>query len=120
MLYLATSSSPCHQNVDRYYLARIRRLAKKRRLRILKDWTGQYSLVDANVEPPRALVGLEHASLSDIKTAVATPLPPPRPPRKRPPVAHLTDTIEPQPSQANHPAASSFTHLVDLLKGGAS
>jgi len=114
MLYIASSSPPCHQNVvERTRLARVRRVAKKRGLRILKDWTGRYNLVDTHVEPPRALVGLEHASLSDIEAAVFTPLPPPRPPRKRNGGA---------PQQASHPAAASFTRLVDLLKaqGGAS
>src|SRR5262245_11335350 len=82
---IASPPSPDNQNVDRNRLARIRRQARKRGHRVLKDWTGSYSLIDAYVEPPRALAGLEHASLSDIETAVFTPLPPPRPPRKRPP-----------------------------------
>ena len=109
-----------NQNVERNHLARIRRQAKKRGHRVLKDWTGEYSLVDANVEPPRALAGLEHASLEAIEVAVTTPLPPPRPPRKRPAMARLEDNGSPQPSQAPHPAAANFTSLVDFLKGGAT
>jgi hypothetical protein len=118
MLHITSHS----QNGERNLLARIRRQARKRGLRVLKDWTGSYNLVDTHIEPPRALVGLEHASLSDIEAAVRTPLPPPRPTRKRPPVERLTEVIEPQPSQASPSAAAAagFTDLVDLLKGSAS
>jgi hypothetical protein len=115
MLHITSHS----QNGERNLLARIRRQARKRGLRVLKDWTGSYNLVDTHIEPPRALVGLEHASLSDIEAAVRTPLPPPRPTRKRPPVERLTEAVEPS-SQASHPAAGGFTDLVDLLKGGTS
>jgi len=97
------------------HLARIRKQAKRRGLRVLKDFTGNYNLVSTHTEPPRALAGLEHASLSDIEVAVFTPLPPPRPPRQR--VARLAD---PQPSQTSHPAAASFVSLVDLLNGGGA
>jgi hypothetical protein len=120
MLHIASPPPPNNQNVDRNRLARIRRQARKRGFRILKDWTGAYNLVDTHVEPPRALAGLEHASLADIETAVTTPLPPPRPPRKRSTVERLTGPVGPQPSQASHPAADSFTHLVNLLNGGAA
>jgi hypothetical protein len=108
------------QNVDRNRLARIRRWAKRRGHRVLKDWTKQYSLVDANVEPPRALAGLEHASLEDIEVAVTTPLPPPRPSHKRPPMARLEGNGSPQPSQASHPPARSFEVLIDLLNRSAT
>jgi|SRR6516162_396844 hypothetical protein len=101
--------------VERNRLARIRRQAKKRGLRVLTDWTGNYNLVATHVEPPRALAGLEHASLESIETAVTTPLPPPRPPRQRLRVERLTT-----PPQASHPAAESFTTLVDLLNGGGA
>jgi hypothetical protein len=114
MLLLTPPSSP----VERNRLARVRRQAKKRGLRVLKDWTGAYNLVDTHVEPPRALAGLQHASLDDIETAVTIPLPPPRPPRQRPRVERLTEL--PRPPQAPHPAAESFTHLVDLLNGGGA
>jgi hypothetical protein len=118
--HIASSSSPRHQNVDRNRLARIRRWAKRRGHRVLKDWTGQYSLVDANVEPPRALAGLEHASLSDIEVAVTTPPPPPRPSRKRQPMARLEGNGSPQSPQASHPGARSFEVLIDLLNRSAS
>src|SRR5262245_57082767 len=120
MLHIASVLPPHNQNVERKRLARIRRQARKRGCRVLKDWTGQWNLVDTHVEPPRALAGLEHVSLSDIETAVTTPTPPPRPPRKRPPVERLTEPPASPASQANHPAAASFTNLVELLKGSAS
>ena len=116
MLHIATSSPPCHLNVERNHLARIRRQAKKRGFRILK--AGTYSMVDdARISPPRALAGLEHRPLAEIESAVATPLPPPRPPRQRSAVGRLTEA---QPSQASHPAADSFVSLIDLVKESAS
>jgi hypothetical protein len=118
--HIGPQPPPNNKKYERNHLARLRRQAKKRGLRVLKDFTGSYNLVDTHVEPPRALAGLEHACLSDIETAVTTPLPPPRPPRKRQPAARLDGNGLPQPSQASHPAATSFTTLVDLLKGGAS
>jgi hypothetical protein len=115
MLHIGPLRPTHNQNVDRNRLARIRRQARKRGLRVLKDWTGGWNLVDAHVEPPRALVGLEHTSLEVIETVIATPLPPARPrSQKRPAVERLTP-------QASHPAASSFTGLVEqLMKGGVS
>jgi hypothetical protein len=65
-------------NGERNHLARIRRQAKKRGFRVLKDWTGTFSLVDAKIEPPRALIGLVHVPLPKIETAVTTALPPPK------------------------------------------
>jgi hypothetical protein len=41
-------------------LARIRRLARGRGFRILRDWQGTFSLVDTKIEPPRALTELFH------------------------------------------------------------
>ena len=117
LLHIASPIPPNNQNVDRNRLARIRRQARKRGFRVLRDWTGAYNLVDTHVEPPRALAGLEHTSLSDIETAVTTPLPPPRPPRKRSPVERLTEPVGVQPPQAPHPAAASFGSLIDLLNG---
>jgi hypothetical protein len=63
------------------YLARVRRQATKRGLKIRKDWSGGFNLITTNTVPPRALAGLEHVSLSEIEAAVCTPLPPPRPAR---------------------------------------
>jgi hypothetical protein len=109
-----------NQNLERNHLARVRRRARQRGLRILKDFTGRYNLVDTHVEPPRALAGLEHSSLDVIENALAVPLPPPRPPRK-PQMARLEGNGSSQPSQASHPAVSSFSVLVeDLLKRSAS
>jgi hypothetical protein len=116
MLHI-TSPLPS-DNGARNQLARIRRLAKKRGFRVLKDWTGTFSLVDAKIEPQRALIGLVHVPLSKIEDAVSTPLPPPRPPQKRSTVAEV---IKSQLSQADHPAAANFVRLVELLsKGGVS
>jgi hypothetical protein len=105
MLHINARLPSDNQNSDRNRLARIRRQARKRGFRVLKDWTGGYNLVDTHVEPPRALPGLEHAPLQDIETAVTTPLP-----RKRPTVERLTP-------QASHPTADSIVSLIDLLKG---
>jgi hypothetical protein len=74
MLHI-TSPLPS-DNGERRALARIRRLAKKRGFRVLKDWTGTFSLVDAKIEPQRALIGLVHVPLLKIEDAVSTPLPP--------------------------------------------
>ena len=76
MLYLAPASPT--RNDDRNALARLRRLARERGLRILKDWTGTWSLVDAKIEPQRALVGLVHVSLAKIEAELGRPLPAPR------------------------------------------
>lgn len=81
MLHLTPASPTCKNN-DRNHLARIRRFAKKRGFRVLKDWSGTWSLVDARIQPPRALVGLVHVTLARIETAVLTPLPE-VPPRRR-------------------------------------
>jgi hypothetical protein len=80
------------------YLNRLRRHARARGFRILKDWTGIYSLVDARIAPQRALDGLTHVSLAAIGTALATPLPPPKPkPARRAtpvePMARLVETL---------------------------
>jgi len=60
------------------YLAQLRRIAERRGFRILKDWTGTRSLIDAEIEPPRALMGLWHVSLNRIEAALMVPLPPPK------------------------------------------
>jgi hypothetical protein len=59
-------------------LMRLRRLARKRGFRILRDWQGTFSLVDTRIEPPRALSGLTHVPLAVIGEAVLAPLPPPK------------------------------------------
>src|SRR5262249_55809739 len=82
MLHIASALPSDNQNLDRNHLARIRRLAKKRGFRVLKDWSGSWSLVDARIQPPRALVGLVHVTLTKIEIAVLTPLPE-IPPRRR-------------------------------------
>jgi hypothetical protein len=138
MLHMASSPPSDNPNLERNRLARVRRRAKKRGFRVLKDWTGcRFHLIDTYVFPPRALVELNHVSLDIIEAALAVPLPPPRPPRRRRRGHNLTECNDapewmcrrvarldgnglPQPSQASHPAATSFTSLVDLLKGGAS
>jgi hypothetical protein len=66
------------------YLARLRRLARARGFRILKDWTGAFSLVDARIAPQRALDGLVHVPLAVIGVALITPLPTPKPKRAKP------------------------------------
>lgn|SRR5262249_4353355 len=103
MLHIASPPPPDNQNVEPNHLARIRRQARKRGFRILRDWQGTFSLVDTKIEPPRALAELTHVPLPTIETAISTPLPPPRLPRKRPGMARLTEAVE--TSQASHPAA---------------
>jgi hypothetical protein len=92
-------------------LSKIRYQAKKRGFRVLRDGCGCFSLINTKVEPPRPLIGVDHVPLWVIEQVIFTPLPEPRPRRKRSNGA----------PQASHPAATSFTHLVDLLKaqGGA-
>lgn len=68
---------------EKTYLARLRRYARARGFRILHDWTGGYSLVDARIAPQRELSGLTHVSLTEIGIALTTPLPPPKPKRVR-------------------------------------
>jgi hypothetical protein len=65
------------------YLNRLRRYARARGFRILKDWTGAYSLVDARIAPQRALDGLIHIPLTTIGIALTTPPPAPKPKRVR-------------------------------------
>jgi hypothetical protein len=72
-----------HPEKSQSYLNRLRRYARARGFRILKDWTGTYSLVDTRVEPQRALDGLVHVPLAVIGVALTTPLPVPKPKRVR-------------------------------------
>ena len=101
-------------------LSKIRYRAKKRGLRIRADGTGNFTVIATQIEPPRPLVGLDHQPLWVIEQVVLTPLPEPRPPRKR--VARLVEpasTVEtvapagaPAPAQADH----AFHRLVEALK----
>ena len=93
-------------------LVKIRYRARKRGFRVLQDGCGCFSVIDTKIEPPRPLLGLDHVPLWVIEQVITTPLPEPKPRRRR---------NGGTPHQASHPAAASFTRLVDLLKtqGGA-
>jgi|SRR5215831_10506899 len=102
---------PPSDNGERKTLAKIRRLAKKRGFRILRDGTGNFSVISTQTEPPRPLLGLDHVPLWVIEQVILTPLPEPCPRRKpmvRPPAPTAT--------------ADHFLALVEALKaqGGAS
>jgi hypothetical protein len=60
---------------DSRRLRRVRRDAKARGFRILRAFPG-YSLIDARIEPQRALCGLSDVSFEAIEAALAAPLPP--------------------------------------------
>jgi len=47
-------------------LAKLRYRAKKRGLRILRDGTGNFSVISVQTEPPPPLVGLDHVPLWPI------------------------------------------------------
>jgi len=103
-------------------LAKIRRQAKKRGLRVLCDRCGNFTVVSTSTEPPRPLHGLDHVPLWVIEQVILTPLPEPPPPKKR--VAcpsEPTPTVEavawakveaPAHAQARH----SFLSLVEALR----
>jgi hypothetical protein len=55
-----------------------------------------------------------------IDMVVSVPLPPPRPSRKRPPMARLEGNGSPPSSQASHSGARSFEVLIDLLNRSGS
>jgi hypothetical protein len=94
-------------------LARIRRQAKRRGFRVLRDGCGSFSVIDTHVEPARPLLGLDHVPLWAVEQAISTPLPEPAPRRKR-----MARPVEPEPAAQ---ARYSFLSLVDALKaqGGA-
>jgi hypothetical protein len=96
-------------------LAKIRRHARRRGFRVLRDGTGAFSVVDIRIEPPRVLLGLDHVPLWAIEQTIFVPLPEPPPRRRR--MARLTQDPE-APAQAGHP----FRALIDVLKaaGGQS
>ena len=54
-----------------------------RAFRDLKDWSGNWSLIDAKISPPRALIGLFNVALVKIETALLAPLPTPKPRKRR-------------------------------------
>jgi len=88
---------PC-DNSERNTLARIRYQAKGRGLRVLRDGTGNFSVISTQTEPPRPLLGLDHVPLWVIEQVINTPLPEPRPRRKP-----MVDPIEPPPTaKADH------------------
>jgi hypothetical protein len=110
MLQITPPTTPC-KNTEKRKLARLRRLAKPRGFRVLKDWSQTWFLVDAKIAPPRALIGLFHVSLSKIETALLTPLPPPQACR----AAAEAD----QPPADGAPEITTVTDLFMRL-GGAS
>jgi hypothetical protein len=94
MLYItnpAPNATPPNDN--KRQLARLRRAAKAQGFRILKDWTGAWSLVDTKIPPPQALVGLFHVSLEQIEVALSAPLPPPKTRTRKPAVANGSPQI---------------------------
>src|SRR5262249_40561861 len=95
---------------------------KRRGLRILRDGTGNFSVISTQVDPPRPLVGLDHQALWVIEQVILTPLPEPPSRRKRmarpakpvPPIEVMAPA-EVEARQAPHLEAS-FRRLVELLK----
>ncbi|HKA54767.1 MAG TPA: hypothetical protein VKJ47_13995 [Candidatus Binatia bacterium] len=115
------------QVTSRKQLAKIRREAKKRGFRVLRDGTGNFSLINLKVEPPRPLLGVDHVPLWVIEQVIFAPLPEPPPRRRRMarlsgeavPTVQATTPVEmgaPAHAQAHH----SFLSLVEALrtKGG--
>jgi hypothetical protein len=103
-------------------LAKLRRQARKRSLRVLQDRCGNFTVVSTKIEPPRPLLGLDHVPLWAVEQAISTPLPEPPPRRKRMArVAAVQDTPA-APAEACPQAAHSFLSLVEVLrtKGSAS
>ena len=104
------------------HLSKIRRQAKKRDLRILRDGCGNFTVISTHTEPSRPLLGLDHVPLWAVERAVATPLPEP-PPRRKPmarptepapavPTAPPVAVEAPAHAQAHH----SFLSLVEALR----
>jgi hypothetical protein len=92
-----TPSTSTPYNPKRH-VARLRRVARRRGFRILKDWTSTWSLVDTRVEPPRALIGLWQVDLVEIDAALSTPPPPPKLRRcKAKPIDAEFNPFEPEP-----------------------
>ena len=96
MLQLTPSLSSSSPHNPKCRLRQLRRIAKRRGFRVLKDWTNSWSLVDTRIAPPRALVSLWQVDLDEIDLALTTPLPPP--PNSRPPAeAGQADRAGPRP-----------------------
>src|SRR5262245_29087881 len=64
-------------------LSKVRRQAKKRGLRVVRDRCGGFTVISTQIEPPRPLLGLDHAPLWAVEQAIFTPLPEPPPRRAR-------------------------------------
>jgi hypothetical protein len=98
---------PPSDNGERLALAKIRYRARKRGFRILRDGTGNFSVISTQTEPPRPLLGLDHVPLWVIEQIILTPLPEPRPRQKR--------TAPTPTAKADH-----FRALVEVLKAQGS
>jgi len=92
-------------NGERKTLAHIRYRAKKRGLRILRDGTGNFTVVSTQTEPPRPLLGLDHVPLWVIEQVILAPPPEPAPRHKR-----MVRTAKADP----------FLALVEALKAQSS
>src|SRR6516165_5536698 len=90
-------------------LAKIRRQARKRAFRVLRDGCGCFSLIDIKVEPPRPLLGLDHVPLWVIEQVVLTPLPEPPPRRKR-----MARLAEPTPTIATTVSSTQAAAPVEM------
>jgi hypothetical protein len=90
-------------------LAKLRRQAKRRGFRVVRDGCGNFAVISTKIEPPRPLLGLDHVPLWAVEQAIATPLPEPPPPRKR-----MASPAPPAHAQAH----SSFFTLVEGLLNG--
>jgi hypothetical protein len=111
-------------------LSKIRRQAKKRGLRVVRDHCGNFTVIATQIEPPRPLLGLDHVPLWSVEQAIFTPLPEPPPRKKR--VARLTEPSQKavhhhhgdgeQAKAPAHSQAGHFLALVEALRteGGAS
>jgi hypothetical protein len=98
-------------------LAKIRRQAKRRGLRVLRDHCGNFSVIGTHTEPPRPLVGLDHVPLWTIEQVLFTPLPEPPPPRRR--MARPSAPVEGNASTST-PVVRPFLALVEALKAGGA
>jgi hypothetical protein len=115
MLQISTHPDP-YKSEQRTYLARLRREARQRGFRILKDWSGRWSLVDARIEPQRALFGLLHVSLQKIEIALATPLSARKPRRRRTITVPTTTATAPDGTPDSTKADHPLLALVEILK----
>ena len=86
MLELTPSTSSSSPYNPKCHLRQLRRIAKIRGFRILKDWTDSWSLVDTRIAPPRTLIGLWQVDLVEIDLALSTPPPAPKTRTRKPKV----------------------------------